>query len=302
MPDPERRTLSATETPALFNASPYVTRWLLWRKFKHGDQTEPDQTSRMYWGKELQPLLLKKAASDLKLEVHDNTADTYQRHSKLLIGCTRDALIYDPSRGWGSLEAKCCFDYGTWMREWGGGATIPRHYEIQLQHQMLVGDGFEPHTWGVLAVWVCGEMEYFERKPIDVFTAELTASVAQFFADIDFGAKGPEPFGTPVEYPLLAELFDPEPGATKFEPENYKLAEVARLYKSFSANRRFFEKGALASRLQLLTATESKYETLHLAGDIVVHVKKTKGGRINIKVDVPAELPDEIIADHPDAE
>src|SRR6516165_2379934 len=198
MPDLERKTISATESPALFNASPYVTRWMLWRRFKHNDDISAEQTNRMFWGKELQPLLLKKAAADLKLEVQPNDGDTYQRHEHYLIGCTRDAEIYDPVRGWGSLEMKCCFDYGVWAREWGSGDRIPRHYEIQLQHQMLVGDGKQAHTWGIIAVWVCGDMVYFERKPMPEFMRELGTAVGEFWISIEKNQE-PDPFGSPVE-------------------------------------------------------------------------------------------------------
>jgi len=293
MPDPQNRTVSATESPALFNASPYLTRWMLWRKYARGDKIEPAETERMFWGKELQPLLTKRAAHDLKLEVHDNVHDHYMRHSTLLMGCTRDALIYDPNRGWGSLECKCVFDYGVWFREWQSGQVVPRHYEIQLQHQMICGDGEQPHAWGVIAAWVCGEMHYFERAPIEQFHGELLTAIGQFWASLS--GPEPEPFGEAVEYPLLRELFDPPPGAVKEDPQNYKLAEIARLYKDFRANYRFYEKGAVAARLELLKAIGHDHEALHLAGDIWVRVTKTKNNNLMVKVEIPDVLPDEII-------
>jgi hypothetical protein len=38
MPDRERLTVSATEASALFDASPYVTRWMLYRRFALGEE------------------------------------------------------------------------------------------------------------------------------------------------------------------------------------------------------------------------------------------------------------------------
>jgi predicted phage-related endonuclease len=302
MPDPDRRTLSATESPALFNASPYVTRWMLYHKFANGVDIEKEQTSRMFWGKELQPLLLKKAADDLKLEIYPNGEDVYERHPNLLIGCTRDALIYDPARGYGSLETKAVFDYGVWMREWGGGQLIPRHYEIQLQHQMLVGGPtsapFNAHSWGVLAVWVCGEMMYFERAPIEQFQTELRRAVGDFFLDVA-RFKEPEPFGSAVEVPLLTQLFDGEKHVLECS-DDYKLAEIARLYKDFSEQHRFYEKGYLAARLELLKVGAPHYELMRLAGGVEVKIKKTKNNQLRIRVKVPDELPDEIIRDRED--
>jgi hypothetical protein len=300
MPDPDRKTVSATESPALFDASPYITRWMLYRRFKHGDVVEAEPNERMYWGKELQPLILKKAAADLKLEVQPNVNDTYQRHNKFVVGCTRDALIYDPVRGWGSLETKCVFDYGVWFRDWQSGAIIPRHHEIQLQHQMFVGDGNDAHTWGVLAAWVCGEMKYYERKPIPEFIDNLKAEVGGFLAEVQLNRE-PDPFGSPIEYPLLVKLFDPEPGAILELPDDYRLAEIARLYKDFSETNKFYEKGAAAARLELIKVAKNDYEALHLPGDIWVHLRKSKAGALRVRVDIPDKLPDEIIADHPDA-
>ena len=104
-----------------------------------------------------------QAAEDLKLEVRPNADDTYHRRG--LLGCTRDATIICPDRGPGALETKCIFDYRTWMADWGGGAFVPKPHEIQLQQQLLVGDGDDgfaaegsPYDWGVIAAWVAGAM------------------------------------------------------------------------------------------------------------------------------------------------
>jgi hypothetical protein len=204
MPDPTRQTISATEAPALFNASPYVTRWMLHRRFAHGDEIHSPEHNRMDWGKRLQPLLLAAAAEDLRLEVKPNASDVYVRNARL--GCTRDAEIICPDRGPGALETKCVFDSGVWMREWAGGKTPPRHHEIQLQVQMYVGDGERPFQWGVLAAWIGGEMHYFEREPILELWDEIDKEARQFFADVQAGTE-PDPFGAPIESALLAKVF-----------------------------------------------------------------------------------------------
>lgn len=215
MPDPLKQSLSATQTPALFGASPYVTRWMLLRHFIHGDAIDSPEHNRMNWGLRMQPLLLQQAAEDLHLEVRLD--EQYVRRG--LLGCTRDAVITCPDRGPGALECKCVFDYGVWMRDWNGGKTPPRHYEIQLQQQMMVGDPEfaevgkigPQYQWGVLAAWVCGEMHYFERKPIPELWKEIEHEAVRFFDDVKAKQEG-EPFGDPIEVPLLARLFAPKPG------------------------------------------------------------------------------------------
>ena len=203
MPDPLRQTLSATETPGLFGVSPYVTRWMLFQKFAKGVDLNKEPDARMTWGTRMQPLVLAQAAEDLRLEVRPND-ESYHRRGQL--GATRDATIVCPDRGPGALETKCVFDYAVWGRDWDGGKSPPRHYEVQLQQQMLVGDESGSYRWGVLGAWVCGEMHYFEREPIPDLWAELEQAAARFFDDVKNGRE-PNAFGSEIELPLMQELF-----------------------------------------------------------------------------------------------
>src|SRR5215471_5226736 len=211
MPDPERLTISATEMPALFGASPYLTRWMLYRKFAHGDDTEKAGDSRMDWGKKMQPLIISEVSAERGLEVQPNP-DTYVRRG--LLGCTRDATIIAPGVGPGALEIKCVFDHKIWMTKWDGGRTVPREYELQLQQQMFIGetneegttDGGFSYKWGLIAVWVCAEMFYFERRPIVDLWDEMHRKAIGFFSDVS-KKREPDPFGVNVELPLLRKLF-----------------------------------------------------------------------------------------------
>lgn len=206
MPDPLRKSLSATETPALFGASPYLTRWMLLQRFIRGRDIDSPEHNRMDWGKKLQPLILQQVAEEMHLQIQANEIDLYERRG--LLGCTRDAQIYCPDRGHGTVEAKAVFDYGVWMEAWEGGKRPPRHIEIQTQQQMFVGDGLSPFRWGVIAVWVCGDVHYFERRPIPELWEKMEAEAVAFFADVAAGNEG-SPFGEPVEVPLINELFPP---------------------------------------------------------------------------------------------
>src|SRR6202030_4173403 len=124
----------------------------------------------MSWGTKLQPLIIEQVAQERGLEVIPND-DTYVRRG--LLGCTRDATIIAPGIGPGALEIKCVFDYRVWMQKWNGGKSVPREVEIQLQQQMYVGaatenvrthmgDPLSSYKWGLIAVWVCADLYYFE--------------------------------------------------------------------------------------------------------------------------------------------
>jgi hypothetical protein len=131
MPDVTLQTPSATETPALWGLSPYVTRWMLYQRFANGVRLDAGENARISWGRKLQPLVIAQAAEELRLKVQPNHAHVYHRRGRL--GCTRDATMLCPDRGPGARETKCVFDYPTWMREWDGGRNVPPMHEIQLQ-------------------------------------------------------------------------------------------------------------------------------------------------------------------------
>lgn len=208
MPDPLKQTISATEMSGLLGVSPYVTKWMLYQRFAHGVEAPGPDHNRLDWGTKMEPLLLDQAAADLRLEVATNRqADGSQIYVRRgLLGCSRDADIYDPQRGPGALETKCCFDYKILMEQWDGGKTPPRQHEIQLQQQMFVGDGTKPYEWGCIALWCGGDMTYFQRKPMPDLWAKFNEEAEQFFEDVRAGRE-PEPFGSPIEVPLLKQLF-----------------------------------------------------------------------------------------------
>ncbi len=230
MPDPLKTTLSATEMAMLLGVSPYGTKWMLYQKFAKGIDLPSTTHNRMDWGSKLEPLILEQTAEDLRLEVNPNRGpdgtQVYVRRG--LLGCTRDADIYDPQRGPGACEAKACFDYRTLMQEWDGGKTPPRHVEIQLQVQLYVGDGEKPYDWGVVPLWCGGEMTYFQRKPMPDLWAKFQEEAIQFFSDVNAGNE-PEPFGAPVEVPLLKMLFDKPTGEVINAVEKFGEVEATKL-------------------------------------------------------------------------
>ena len=230
MPDPTRKTISATEMSMLLGVSPYGTRWMLYQRFAKGIEAPRPDHNRLDWGTKMEPLLLDQAAADLRLEVITNRqADGSQIYlSRGLLGCSRDADIYDPQGGPGALETKCCFDYKILMQEWDGGKTPPRQHEIQLQQQMYVGDGTNPFEWGTIALWCGGDMTYFHRKPMPDLWETFEREAKAFFADVTAGNE-PSPFGAPVEVPLLKQLFSVPTGEVVNVTEALGEAEATKL-------------------------------------------------------------------------
>jgi hypothetical protein len=208
MPDPELKSLSSSEIPAVLHISTWATRWTTMMRFC--GRGLPDKSdNRMSWGTRLQPLILEQAARDLALEIEPNTVNLYRRRGQL--GYTADGWSRKPDQGPGVIECKTCFESYQWMTAWNGGKTPPAYVEAQVQCQLFVGDGVTPFKWGTIACWFAGDIFYFHREPNLEFWALMEAEAAKFFADLAAGNFG-EPYGLQAEDPLIAKLFVPKPG------------------------------------------------------------------------------------------
>jgi hypothetical protein len=177
------------------------------------------------------------------------------------------------------------------MQNWNGGNQPPRYHEIQLQQQMKVGDGTTSYQWGVEIVWVASEMFYFERKPIPKFWEALDREAERFFADV--AAKNePEPFGVPVENPLLAEVFpiiEDKVLDLREAPEGMQIAETIRMFDYHRKQRLSHNKGEDGLKQKLRVIAKDCGVILCPHG-INAKIKQNKTG-IGLKVFVPEDLP-----------
>ena len=304
MPDLARKTISATEMSGLFGISPYVTKWMLWQRFANGMMIESAADNRMSCGSKLEPLLIAQAAQDLKLEVKPNRdANGWQEYvTRNLLGCSRDATIIAPDLGPGALETKCVFDYATWMREWDGGKRPPPHYEIQLQVQMYVGDGVNSFEWGTLAVFVCGDMKYFNRHPIRDLWKVFEEEAEHFFMTVREKLEPPA-FGKEVEWPLLRSLYPPTPKLIldyQNERDAFELAEDARMFNYYAEQESGNAKAKEKVKYRLLAAMKGAEELL-LPNGIIARQRK-HGSGVRVTVYVPSDLPEGDISFFEDAE
>jgi predicted phage-related endonuclease len=271
--------------PALFDASPYLTRWMLWQKFASGVEPERAASERMDWGTKMQPIIIEQVAKERGLEVIPNP-DLYVRRG--LLGCTRDATIISPGVGPGALEIKCVFDYKIWMQKWDGGKHVPREIEMQLQQQMYVADGEEMsaggpishYNWGLIVVWVCADLYYFERKPVFELWDFMSERAIEFFADVA-EAREPDPFGSAIEMPLLAKLYPTDPGKVldlSDDPAHIKTSENVSMFAHLKSE----ATGAAASADKIkaeLFALAKDAELVKLPCGVNYKIKKSGKGR-----------------------
>lgn len=292
MPDPTKQTVSATQVAALFNRSKWDTRWTLYKRFL-GEGPPDFQDARMSWGTKMQPLVLEQAAEDLKLSPFAN--EGYDRRG--VIGCTRDADISCPDRGWGALETKCVFDYAQWMRAWDGGNCVPVDYEMQLQAQMYTGGDDGPYKWGVIAAWVCGDMHYFERKPDLEFEDAMKSEATIFLEQVSGDQPPPDPMGDPLELPTIAATWGEVVPKKELDLSGFEdalpIAEAARMFDHARSQVSFWKKTQDHNKAKLLAASEDAAKLILPQG---VYVDVSKGKQTRIKVSQydtgPGDVPD----------
>lgn len=292
MPDPLMKTVSASQAAALWNASPYQTRWMLWNKFAHGLIGDEPETERMKWGKLIEPLVIEECAKKHNLEIIPG--QKYYRRG--MLGATRDATIIAPDRGPGTVEVKCIFDYSVWMSDWEGGKKPPRHHEIQLQTQMKVGDGdgTNPYSWGLLVAWVCADLHFYERRPIDALWTQLDIEAARFFGSIE-RKEEPDPFGSTAEIPWLTQMFETRRESIldlSAEHKHVKTVEELRLYAWHKAQSAGNHRAADEFRAKFM-ALARDYEAVILPCGYSFRIQRSGKGKTVVPVipEVPSEPP-----------
>lgn len=312
MPDPTKRTVSASQVAALFNQSPWATRWSLWHHFKHDLRidAESETGDRIDVGTRMEPVILGLIRDQLRLDVSPNQG--YVSNLKLKVGATRDADIFDPSLGPGVVEAKNV-DYLRWRDTWDDD-TAPPHIELQVQAQMLVGQGAEPYRWGVIGALVGGnDLKLYRREPNEKLWKRIIEAAEEFFDDLAENRE-PDPLGSPVELPWIHRLYpdtDPLKVITWNDPEGF---EVLEAYQDARRTRLEAEKVEKAMRVKIegraqdarilnvpgyeVTITRSDVEPLWapLPGDIVDRAKALANGKPGLDAaDVISELVDLIL-------
>ncbi len=202
--------VSSTEVSALFNMSPYLTKFELYHIKKEGQIVEIEDNDRMKWGRRLEDVIAAGFAEDNGLILRKKTE--YMRHGQCrrmgasfdyeIVGYIdghpkQNALYAETFRkhGNGLLEIKKV-DYLIYRDQWDK-EEAPAHIEFQVQQQMEVSD----LNWTVICPLVAGnELKDFIRlrdremgkglvNAIDAFFALTEAPKADYAKDAEFIIK-----------------------------------------------------------------------------------------------------------------
>lgn len=181
--------VGAGEVAALFDASPWLTRFELYHR-KLGTIGVPDfnavadgtpENERIWWGVKLEPVVIEAACERWGYEPLD-TPKRFDNGAGL--GGHPDKLVRCPERGPGILEVKTA----DWLvaKKWGD--EPPTNYLVQSQtYQGLAGV-----TWGDVIVLVGGnELRRYRYDFRPTLYAEIERRVAAFWQDVRSGTAPP---------------------------------------------------------------------------------------------------------------
>ena len=190
--------VGASEVAALFNASPYLTRFELWHR-KKGAIAVPEfnavaddgtpENERIYWGVRLEAAILAAAKERYGYDV---TARDVRFDNGKGLGGHPDALAICPERGLGVLEIKTA----DWLVRKSWGEEPPMNYLLQSQSYQ----GLARARWGDVLVLVGGnKLERFQYEFRPKIYAEIERRVAAFWRSVEANEPPPADYSRDLE-------------------------------------------------------------------------------------------------------
>lgn len=245
-----QQDVTSTESAALFGMSPYITRFELWHRKKHGGAPDFQTNARMDWGNRLEAAIAQGIAAEQGWEIRP--MKEYFRLPDLRIGSSFDFVITNhPSGQPAHLEIKNV-DYlayrDGWLVEDDGLIQAPEQIEMQVQHQMLCS-GFPRSYIGALIGGNRGVV--VERERDDTVIAAIRHRIAQFWASVDAGIEPP---------PVMPEDADAvirlnqhaEPGKILDASGDAEIARLVQEYKQRTAARDTADEDAKVLKAEIL--------------------------------------------------
>jgi predicted phage-related endonuclease len=196
-PDWEFRSthVGASECAALFDCSPYLTRFELWHRRK-GNIDSPDLSGveRVEWGLRLEPAIIAAAADRWGYQLEETPRWLSNGRG---LGGHPDQLATD-ERGPGIIEIKTA----DWLVFKGWGSEPPEHYLLQA----IAYAGLAGRSWCDIVVLVGGNrLERFCYDFRPKIYAEVERRVEAFWQSIE--ANDPPPADYTRDLDTIADLY-----------------------------------------------------------------------------------------------
>lgn len=293
MPDPRRETVSASQMGALFNVSPYATRFQLWHEINGSlpdvsmepEPGSPDEDERMMWGRLHEPLIVQATGKRMDLIVDHHTEQTYTRHPTLPVGCTRDADILCPNRGRGVVEAKST-DWLMWKDRWTEDEA-PAWVELQVHAQMMA----EQVSWGVISCLVGGnELRLYERER-DIEVQNQIGRAADEFMQSVRDQVEPDPFGSAVEEDFLKARWPGKPEPERLDVRDSEEAyDVVRQFHYWHRAKSTAEKNLKDAKAKLLALAKDADEVRAYGYAVTLKRSHVPGSAVRLPAEILVRL------------
>ena len=238
--------VTSTECAALFDASPYLTKFELWHAKKDQSIDTIAENERMKWGKRLEAVIAEGVAQDQGWVI--KKFDAYARNSELRLGSSFDYMISDKERGVGILEIKNV-DRLVYKNYWNDGLEAPAHIELQVQHQMLVAG----YKWCAIVCLIGGnETNIIYRNADPDIQIEIMKKARDFWSSIDFNQPPKADYSQDADYIIRNLRGQANENEFLDATGNVELAELIRQYKFAASERDSMESVVKQYRAQIL--------------------------------------------------
>lgn len=242
--------VTSTESPALFDLSPYCTHFELWQRKYSNSRVEIQDNERMRWGRRLQDAIAYGIAEDRGWVCEPMRE--YMRLPDARMGASFDFRMIDESNRIGLLEIKNV-DFIQFRDKWlvraDGNIEAPEHIEIQLQHQLHVS-GYE---WGAIGVLVGGNSPKVLIRERDRVVGDLIERRIRAFWK-SLADDQPPPPVYPADAEAVCRLHGyAEPGKVFDAQGDAEIAALCADYQQAGADEKSAKERKDTARAQILT-------------------------------------------------
>ncbi len=280
------RDITSTEASALFNLSPYATKYELWQAKHSGTATIIEDNDRMQAGRHIEPAIAALVAErygvvvePFKVYASDHDDRLGSSFDYRIVGIT-DSQVEDwtlrnlfLNLGPGICECKNV-DGLVFKRKWLDDET-PAHIEIQLQHQLeLSGD-----AWGMVAALVGGNrLEPYIRERDKKVGAAIRKSVREFWSSIE--ANDPPPIVYPDDADVVIALHQFSDGSVFDARGDTEIGALVAAYDDVKAQIKALETNENVLKARILEAAGDAGSLLWDGGKVVLTQTKDTPGKL----------------------
>lgn len=274
------RDITSTDCAALFDMSPYCTRFELFHRKRTGEYSTIGENERMTWGKRLQDSIARGVASDHGWTV--SRLDDYVRLPDERIGSSFDFQVLGVSRHPvfnnpvhepdedAILECKNVdsLEFRNGWIETDFGLEAPPHIELQVAHQLLVSGLSRAY----IAALVGGNrVVLLERNADDVIAQRILDEAAKFWREGE-----PEPT-FPADAGFIAKLYGYSTAGKVIDADE-EVASLFREYAGFRAQARAADDNADSAKARILMRIRDAERVNH--SEFTLSAKVVKGAHI----------------------